>query len=304
MAGLNPFPLQRGLLFFLIPLTMCLVGCPQPVECLDCQNFSLAGNFQDVRITECSGLAASQKNPGVLWVHNDSGDVPRVFAVQEDGLLRGVYDLEDALAVDWEDMARGPCEGLGDPDCLYVGDIGDNGQSRGTIQVYRVGEPTVPPAGSPEETTLQNVERFDCVYPDGAHDAETLLVDPDTGIPYIVTKSVNQDTNVYRFPGPPVAGETAVLEFVATLDARAFLTGGDAAMDGSRVVLRDYLAAYDYPRGTGGTFEQIFSQTPCLVPLALEAQGESLTVGPSGLELFTASEGVAGPINKATCENP
>jgi hypothetical protein len=274
------------------------------VECLNCQNFSLVGNFQDVRIAECSGLAASQKNPGVLWVHNDSGHGPLLFAVLEDGDLRGVYNLEDAGAVDWEDMAHGPCADAGDPDCLYVGDIGDNGQSRDSIQVYRVGEPSVPLTGDPEETSLPNVERFDCTYPDGAHDAEILLVDPDSGIPYIVTKSVNQDTNVYRFPAAPVAGESVVLEKVATLGARAFLTGGDAAWDGSRVVLRDYLAAYDYPRGSGVTFEQIFSQTPCLVPLALEAQGESLTIGPSGLELYTASEGVGGPINKAACEYP
>ncbi len=304
MTRFPSFVLTPWLLFFAVPLMVCLQGCPQPVECLSCQDFSLVGNFQDVRITECSGLAASQQNPDVLWVHNDSGDAPRLFAVQEDGALSGVYVLENALAVDWEDMARGPCPAVGEPDCLYVGDIGDNGQSRESIQIYRVVEPLVPLAGSPEEITLQNVERFDCVYPDGAHDAEILLVDPDSGIPYIVTKSVNQDTNVYRFPGAPVAGETAVLEKVTTLAARAFLTGGDAAGDGSRVVLRDYLAAYDYPRGVGGSFEQIFFQTPCLVSLALEAQGESLAIGPAGLELFTASEGQGGAIHKASCENP
>jgi len=287
-----------------VSVLVCLTGCPPPVECLTCQSFSRVGNFADGRITECSGLSASEKNPGVLWVHNDSGDGPRLFAVEEDGTLRGVYTLEDAGAVDWEDMAHGPCGDAGGPYCLYVGDIGDNGQSRGAVQVYRVEEPTVPPAGSPEEVTLPNVERFDCTYPDGAHDAEVLLVDPDAGIPYIVTKSVNQDTNVYRFPAAPVAGETVQLEKVTTLDGRAFLTGGDAAWDGSRVVLRDYLAAYDYPLRSGVTFPQIFSQTPCLVPLALEAQGESLAVGPSGLELFTASEGVGGPIHKASCQVP
>ncbi len=164
-------------------------------------------------------------------------------------------------------------------------------------------EPLIAPGGGVEVATLQNVERFDCVYPDGPHDAEVLLVDPDTGIPYIVTKAVNQETNVYRFPDVPVPGESVVLEWVTTLESRAFLTGGDVAVDGSRVVLRDYLAAYDYPRSTGGGFDEIFSETPCMLPLAVELQGESLAIGPSGLDIYTASEGFEGPIHKATCQS-
>jgi len=304
MAGSARIPLQRGLAGLFVPLLVFLAGCPQPVECLRCQDFALTGNFLDARIDECSGLAASAKNPGVLWVHNDSGDGPRLFAVQEDGSLRGVYELEGAVAVDWEDMAGGPCAAPAASHCLYVGDIGDNAESRTSVQVYRVEEPAVPPAGSPEETTLHDVERFDCRYPDGAHNAETLLVDPVTGIPYIVTKSPLAETGVYRFPGVPAAGGTVVLDKVTTLDGRSFLTGGDQAADGSRVVLRDYVAAYDYPLAGGLSFEQIFFQTPCLVPLALEPQGEALAVDPSGLKLYTASEGVGGPVNKAACEYP
>jgi len=304
MAGPRWAALRRGLLMVSVPMVAFLLGCPQPMECLRCEGFSLVGTFEDARISECSGLVSSRNNPGILWAHNDSGDVPRLFAVQEDGTLRGVYDLAGAQAVDWEDMARGPCAGGGAADCLYVGDIGDNARTRASIHVYRVAEPVVPQAGAPETATLQNLERFECVYPDGAQDAEILLVDPDTGIPYIVTKAVSPNTNVYRFPGTPVGGVTVVLEKVTTLTARALLTGGDAAADGSRVVLRDYVAAYDYPRAALGSFADIFSQNPCLLSLAPEAQGESLAMGPSGLELFTASEGQGAPIHKSICELP
>jgi len=297
-----PSPVFRPICPVLLAAVLALLpGCPRPVDCLQCGTFTQAGGFDGTEILECSGLAASRKNPGILWVHNDSGDSARIFAVEEDGSLRGVYELAGALAVDWEDMSRGPCADPGVADCLYVGDIGDNGQSRPSVQVYRVAEPLVPPDGSPAAEVLEAVERFDAAYPDGAHDAETLLVDPDSGIPYIVTKSPIQETGVYRFPHAPVSGESVVLERVVTLDSRAFLTGGDVAEDGSRVVLRDYLSAFDYPRRTAGAFEEIFSETPCLVPLALEPQGEALAVSPSGLTLYTASEGQAGPIHKASC---
>ena len=38
-------------------------------------------------IVEASGLAGGRINPGVWWTHNDSGDIPRVFALEGDGRL-------------------------------------------------------------------------------------------------------------------------------------------------------------------------------------------------------------------------
>jgi Zn-finger nucleic acid-binding protein len=38
-------------------------------------------------LKETSGLAASAKNPGELWLHNDSGDTARVFAIDQSGAV-------------------------------------------------------------------------------------------------------------------------------------------------------------------------------------------------------------------------
>ena len=43
--------------------------------------------IKDSRITESSGLAASLLHPGVLWTHNDSGNPPRIYAIDPDGSL-------------------------------------------------------------------------------------------------------------------------------------------------------------------------------------------------------------------------
>lgn len=105
-------------------------------------------------IPEMSGIVASQRYPGVLWVHNDSGDIPRVFAIQKDGrVLKPTYEtdfwvdepvagkkpwpgirIEDAANMDWEDIAS-------DKDNLYIADCGNNGNARRDLGVYVVKEP-------------------------------------------------------------------------------------------------------------------------------------------------------------------
>ena len=283
---------------------VALAGCPPPGDCLQCESFETVGVVSTGELLECSGLVASQSNPGVLWAHNDSGDTARLFAMTEDGDLRGIYTLDGAGAVDWEDMAWGPCSALGWSDCLYVGDIGDNGAHRSQIQIYRVPEPIVPLEGPPAVEVLIDVERFDCYYPDAPHDAETLLVDPETAIPYIVTKEEQGTTTVYRFPASPIPFETVALEAVSVLGTVSFLTGGDVSPDISRIVLRNYLVGFEYTRLPGEAFHEMFLRPPCNQSLALEPQGEALAVGPSGMAIYTVSEGAYVPIHRADCALP
>jgi len=281
-----------------------LVGCPPSDVCLQCGAFAVVGSFSDPGIQECSGLVASQIHSGILWVHNDSGDAARVFAVKEDGTLRGEYALQGVSATDWEDIAWGPCSSGGWSDCLYIGDIGDNAKLRSEVQIYRVREPTVPLEGPVVYESLNGVEQFNCAYPDGPHDAETLLVDPDSGIPYIITKDAAGNTGVYRSPQPLTPGETTTLEKLTVLTSGSYLTAGDVSPNGSRIILRDYLTSFEYPRLSGQSFAQIFDNAPCTILPALEIQGEALAIGPSSLEVYTTSEGQGAPIHRALCSAP
>ena len=283
---------------------VALAGCPLPEECLQCGAFETVGTISTGEILECSGLVASQTNPGILWIHNDSGNTARLFALTEDGSLRGTYTIQGAVAYDWEDMAWGPCSVLGWADCLYIGDIGDNAHARERVQIYRIEEPLVPLEGPPVTETLYGVERFDCEYPDVPHDAEALLVDPEEGIPYIATKGEEGRTAVYRFPATPDPYAIATLELVTDLPTRSWLTAGDVSPDASRVILRNYLTAFDYPRSVGESFEQMFLKAPCFLPIALELQGEALAIGPSGMEVYTVPEGAWAPIHYADCVLP
>ena len=100
-----------------LALAVVLVGCfpppPPPPAVLDavCQGTLVAstpGTVASAAVDELSGISASRRTDGVWWVHNDSGDSARVFAVGTDGRDLGEFDLAGTAAVDWEDIAVGP----------------------------------------------------------------------------------------------------------------------------------------------------------------------------------------------------
>src|SRR5262245_49971144 len=106
-------------------------------------------------LDEVSGMEQSRANPGVFWVHNDSGDKPRVYAVSRAGALLGTYTLQGASAVDWEDMSIGPAPN--GSYYLYMADIGDNNARRRSIKIYRVLEPAVKQDQAAATATLTGV---------------------------------------------------------------------------------------------------------------------------------------------------
>ena len=142
-----------------------------------------AGTVAGTSLKEISGIDVGVINPSRYRVHNDSGDAARIFALTPTGVTRVVYSLSGAKAVDWEDIAVG-----GGPAArvsyIYVGDIGDNARSRAEIVVYRVREPKVGPRNG--TFALRGVAALRLRYPDGAHNAEALVVDPRTGALVII----------------------------------------------------------------------------------------------------------------------
>ncbi len=242
------------------------------------------GSVASNALVEASGLAASRTTPGVLWSHNDSGDAARLFAFDTSGSDLGVFDLPDAFAFDWEDMAAGPGpDGTGS--YLYVGGIGDNFNVRGgKIVVYRV--PDVDPTtmtGSFEEVVALKYR-----YPDGSPNAEAILVDPTEPALYVITKA-KTEAFVYKGSLTPTGGESE-LELVTTLFLDAEVTGADISWDGGLIALRGYRAVWMWQRAAGSSIADVLSGKPCLAPAPDEQQGESIAFD-RDLSYWTISEG-------------
>lgn len=270
-------------------------GCPEFDDGTE------TGTIQDSTLDEISGLAASRRNPGVLWVHEDSGADAVVTAVRPDGTTARSFRLEGVRARDWEDIAVGP-----GPDTslsyLYVGDIGDNLVDQKQFRVVRLAEPAVG-TGSSGRTDASGAQTLTGRFPDGPHNAEVLMSDPVDGSLYVVTKAKDGISGVYRWPAPQKPDAPATLERVGRLtfgvsplagDTRA--TAGDISPDGSAILLRTYTSAFLWKRPPGSTITQALAATPCPVPVRLERQGEAIGFSADGTSYFTTTEGPNPPL--------
>ena len=280
---LYPMPRWRSVLHACVILA---AGVPARAATPAFSNSVIAGILQTNLITETSGLAASLRNPGVLWLHNDSGDSARLFAIDATGRTLGIYTLTGASAVDWEDLALAadPVDGT---NYLYVGDIGDNSATRSSIQVYRVPEPVVPTNQAGLVTNLAGVTAFTLNYPDGAHNAETLLADPWTGDLFIITKNDNP-ARIYRAPYP-MTGAVNTLQFSNTL-AFAIPVGGSVGASGRQILIKRYASVSYYERRPGQTIPDALTNTFATLPYTLEPQGETVAWEARERGYFTLSE--------------
>ena len=259
-------------------------------------------------LDEVSGLAQSRTNRGVFWVHNDSGDEPRVYAVGRSGAWLGTYTLAGAAAIDWEDMAIGPA--ADGRSYLYLADIGDNNARRTSVRIYRVNEPVVGANQSPVTGTLSQVTSYDFVYDDGPRDAEGFMVDPLTNDFYIVSKREPKSNHLYRAVSPR-AGRMNTLVRVGGFTTTG-ATGADISPDGLQVLIRRYSSTIDAssPPALAGSYWSrpdasvslvtLLQQPGQIVPLVAETQGEAIAFAADGRGFYTTSEhgSIAGATSK------
>lgn len=238
----------------------------------------LTCRLADERVTESSGVASTSWSDDVVWTHNDSGDRPRFFAVETPTCrVRAVYDVTGARAIDWEDMARSGTT-------LHFADIGDNDARRESVTIYDVPEPIGVDAGGGVRPSAVRVLR----YPDGAHEAESVFVDPGTGRLAIVTKAFAGDAAVYLAP----RNGNGEVERVGAVPVN-LATGADARP--GRIIVRDYLSAYEWNVRPGETLAATLEAAPEPVALPVTGQGEAIAYSRDGSGIWTTSERRGGP---------
>ncbi|MBA3357201.1 MAG: hypothetical protein H0U18_14935 [Pyrinomonadaceae bacterium] len=261
------------------------------------------GVLKDAAIKESSGLVASRSTPGLFWTHNDSGDGPFIYGFDSQGSRKGVWRVADASARDWEDIAAGPGPQR-NQSYLYIGDIGDNREQRSEIVVYRVPEPTITAADTSSTRSkprlTESAEAIRLRYPDGKHDAETLMVHPVTGSLFIVTKVAFANPSIYEASGPVSSERPITLKRLGELNIPSLLggiiTGGDISPDGRRVALCDYMQGYEIVLPEGAAFNTIWNQPLRPIGLGQRKQGEAIAYRLDGRALLATSEGSRAPL--------
>lgn len=183
-------------------------------------------------IHESSSLVVSTTHDGLVYTSNDSGDGPRVYALDRAGRLVGTTTLAGVQAVDFEAM------GATRDGSLVIGDIGDNDADRSSVQVYKIPQPR---AGDhtvrPEKVTLR--------YADGARNAESMVYDSAEDAVLIITKELLG--HVYHSPPDVFDRGSATLKRGAAV--ASYATDASWLPQHGAIVVRGYSAArvYKYP---------------------------------------------------------
>ena len=245
-----------------------------------------------------SGLIKSRTYPDVYWVHNDSGDSPRLFAIEKNGnviiteyMKKGFHGevveankkpwqgIEILLAAnqDWEDIAI-------DNDRLYIADLGNNDNARRDMGIYVLYEP------NPRAVHVSRILQYIPVrYPEQQKfpaeqwhfDSEGMFF--DDGKLYFLTK--------HRQPGKPMEWEAGVnlyrLDTFKTSEANVLTkvdsnehvllaTGADVSLDGSHLAVLTYSAlwVFEKPRVSS----QWLSGKSQVLPLDYSVTGQAEAV--------------------------
>ncbi|MFO0891502.1 MAG: hypothetical protein U0790_20460 [Isosphaeraceae bacterium] len=213
-----------------------------------------------------------------MWVHNDSGNPPILFAIRPDGRVVREFPLA-VPNLDWEDIAT---DGRGH---LYLADIGNNGGLMAVRAVYQFDEPN---PGEPRPTPLRPRAAWFYRFPEsGRFDAEGLYLAGGGEKIIIVSKRLDgREAELYSIPSdrPAPLFRPAMPLRLGTLPRFVEpVTGTSLSADGSRLAACSYTITRVYERG-GNDEWRLLSEVR--YPFA---EIEAITW--DGLDLILASEG-------------
>ena len=205
------------------------------------------GVVENLKIDEASGISSSKNNSHLVWVHNDSGDLPKIYGVGMDGSHLGSLRLKGIIARDWEDMCVGPGPQK-NIDYLYVGDIGDNFSKFKKKKIHRFKEPIIDlKVDLPFDLKIKDFDTIVFTYPDGNRDAEALMIDPITKDLYVLSKRESL-VSIYRLPFPQSVSKVIEAEKVGSFEVspeKSYrhsdqITAADISPDGKRIIIKTY----------------------------------------------------------------
>ena len=237
-------------------------------------------------LKEVSGLASSWNNPGLLWSHNDSGNGPDIFLIDQNLTIRQRYILAGIGNRDWEDIAVGP-----GPDStkkyVYVGEIGDNEAVYPLKYIYRFEEPVLDSIQN-KEIIISEFETITFQLPDQRKDTEAFLVDPQSKDLFVISKR-EKPVNVYHIEYPYSTNDTITAEQVMTLPLTQ-IVAASLSPDGTELLMKNYDHIYYWHNAENLSLMQLMKEPFKEIPYINEPQGESITWAMDNSGFFTLSE--------------
>jgi hypothetical protein len=223
-------------------------------------------------LREASGIALSN-NSDLIWMINDSGNAPILYAVDLQGKIKKQLKI-NAKNHDWEDLTT---DNEGN---IYIGDFGNNANNRKHLSILKVSKDSIDVSGKIE------IDRISFSYPEQHQfppkkkqmhfDSESFLFYNDSL--YLFTKSRYSKeygkTNLYKIPATPGKHEAAFISSFNTCnDYGCWVTSADISASKKQVVLLTEHSAFAF---TDFKKDDFFSGKVNIYPFDHFSQKESV----------------------------
>ena len=266
-------------------------------------------------LREDSGLVVSRTQPGVLWAHNDSGDTPTLYAIDQKGTLLTKVSVLDAEAIDWEDIAGGPCpEDGATTHCLYIADTGNNNRAREVLTIYVVDEPSISGAQLAQPLSVK-ARSFRFRYPDGPEDTEAIALLPNGDVT-IVSKGRTPTIAFFGFSKADIVKALMTREILTAAPQGdtgispdqglgRWVTAAAMSPDGRTLAVRTYSEIFFYALETtpqGDRWRDL--RRPCFLG-EIEPQGEAMDYLDEKTLILGSetSQGRQGTLHRVQCQS-
>lgn len=282
-------------LFFILTTFLAVMSCSSLAEFVVIETKSIRMDeslfkpyralplLQDDDINEASGIAASRYHKDAFWVHNDSGDAPRLFLVNTAGETLAVAELDGIEARDWEDIAINVEDGIS---YIYVAEIGDNLGQYEDKYIYRFPEPTL--ENNESSIVISDIDTIQFAYPIKPRDAEILIVDPLTKDIVIISKR-EKLSKIFELKYPYSTSDVNELVEIGELPFRN-TTAGDVSPDGRKVLVKTYDEVFYWQRTNDESIAELLTRTSVRIPVFREPQGEAIAWNTESDAFYTLSE--------------
>lgn len=254
--------------------------------------------IQSDAVAEASGVAISSRDPAFMWVVNDSGAKADLHLFTKDGVDRGRVRVEDAVNVDWEDLASFE---LGGRSYLLIADAGDNASRRQDCVLYVIEEPALPKGEKSIDRHVRTAWKILFSFEDGPRDCEAVAVDAQAGKIILVSKRTKPPV-VYELPLRPAGKGSVVAKRLGIthvtppkgtfpLPYIAQPTGLDISRDGKMAAIVTYYGVFLFPRADKESWGEALAKPPQILQPHGMAQAESIAFSKDGKMLTLLSEG-------------
>lgn len=192
------------------------------------------------KLDENSGIVSLEDNR--IWVIEDNGNTDELFEVDFEGQLLKKFKVTNAKNKDWEDLTS---DNEGN---VYIADIGNNGNKRKQLTIYKVPDPTKEQGGkiAAEKInfTYPEQKKFPPKAKNFKFNSEALFYKDD--YLYLITKNKAKpfkgDAQIYKIPAQPGNHKAQLMGSISLCEnaSKCVVTAAAISPDSKKVVLLGY----------------------------------------------------------------